>query len=823
MRHSELRTPKRRHHAKDRGSALLVSLMVMVGLSLLGLSFVAISETESGISANERNKTQTSAIAEAGAKTVVQWFQDPDKMHDPKVDLLPPNKNDFKIQRVVAAYTGYYKPDTATPELLFDTPFGPQQANQFFGDEEHADVQIIDGRNAASTAYLKTLNDMLFKDTESGRITAIRVYAPPIIGGALVNGFWVGGQRYGVATIAVTAEKLGPRGNVASQSVCRIVVAPFPLPGPGGAIQATGGIATNGAYEVHWGSVESEDTGNTYVKREWTSLPRFDAYDFPYFEYGLDSSKVWTATTGGWRTNAKMLLADVVRPTDPATAKVKEFYVTVAGITGPTEPSWTSSTVTDGTVTWQERKPTTYPMALSTGALYKRHMWLWEMLERPVDDPWFHVRTRGRVDGKDYGLGPLNVPHAYDYASAADADMSIAGNFVTGGANRSHYFQYQTYNNRPDYKQVAIPRFDYDFWKTAAIAGRGQPGVYYLEHKGSGQFSDGVTTQSFETWVNAKEGFLFFDSERNLNPQNGASPLVAGGADPCGAKGVIYMNYDMIKTTGCGGTDGWYNQPGEPYRDIGYPLVNETSSGINVAREFTVDAQGNRVTAEGYNGKWDYQDLSWSNGAATKNGIFDVCVAKRTVLRESDAILGNPAKDFWVPLPYYPNCNVGNNTNTPTCDCSEPFEPYLNIDYNGSKVTVQALWRDPASVQSVYGKKHIDEKDPATDPVTCTPADVATKDGQERCTSNAYDKRGGLAKIAGGAGGAAIGVQGVLYNEGNYVSTGNAAYYGSVVVHGSVDPKGTQEIWFDECLTKDCWPPPNIPFPRVLITSLQIQ
>src|SRR5436190_20140642 len=62
---------------RDRGSALLVSLMVIVGLSLLGLGFVAISETESAIAKNEQNALQTQAVAEAGAKMVVEWFQDP--------------------------------------------------------------------------------------------------------------------------------------------------------------------------------------------------------------------------------------------------------------------------------------------------------------------------------------------------------------------------------------------------------------------------------------------------------------------------------------------------------------------------------------------------------------------------------------------------------------------------------------------------------------------------------------------------------------------------------------------------------------------------
>ena len=90
---------------QQRGSALLASLMVIVGLSLLGLAFVAISETESAISINERNKTQTVALAESGARLAVQWFQDPVKMLS--LGLMPPNDTDpathtFKTERVNA-------------------------------------------------------------------------------------------------------------------------------------------------------------------------------------------------------------------------------------------------------------------------------------------------------------------------------------------------------------------------------------------------------------------------------------------------------------------------------------------------------------------------------------------------------------------------------------------------------------------------------------------------------------------------------------------------------------------------------------------------
>src|SRR6266513_1713362 len=108
---------------RQRGSALLATLMVIVGLSLLGLAFVAISETESAISINERNHSQTVALAEAAARTCVQWFQNPNLMPANSVAPTTP-MTVLKTQRTVGAYTGYYKPSAS--ELLCDLPFGPE-------------------------------------------------------------------------------------------------------------------------------------------------------------------------------------------------------------------------------------------------------------------------------------------------------------------------------------------------------------------------------------------------------------------------------------------------------------------------------------------------------------------------------------------------------------------------------------------------------------------------------------------------------------------------------------------------------------------------
>jgi hypothetical protein len=239
---------------------------------------------------------------------------------------------------------------------------------------------------------------------------------------------------------------------------------------------------------------------------------------------------------------------------------------------------------------------------------------------------------------------------------------------------------------------------------------------------------------------------------------------------------------------------------------------------MQIKKKFATDAAGNFVKELAYNNEWNWQDLEWSNGASAKNKIFDVCVAQRPIYRESTNTITNE----WVPLPYFPDCNVGNNINLPNCNCSEPFEPYLNLNYTGTKLNLAAAWEPPLDAGSVFAKVTDTEK-PTGTPVACNPAAVASEDGQEKCVTNAWDKRGALAFLDKNANQAAISVEGVIYNEGNYTSTGNTAYYGSVVVGGEVSPQGTQEIWYDACLAGDCWPPKHIPFPRVMVTSNQIQ
>jgi len=771
---------------QQQGSALLVSLMVMVGLSLLGLGFVAISETESSISVNQRNYSQTLDVAEAGAKAVVEWFQSPEWAT--QRGLLPPNDIAIKTFRTLAAgpispYTGYYK--TTAAELLCDLPFKPAGNNRLFGDENSADIIINASKGAVATDFLADFNQILFETNEDGgRVTDIRIYAPPMVNATLTEApvgsglrFYNGGTRYGVATVKVTATKYMPDNTtVVSQRAVKMVISDFPFPGPEGPLQSNTGISTAGAFRVHWGKVTSQ--GDMELKRPFVSIP--------------------------WRTASKQIHLE----------QGYEFC-----LAPPCVPLSAYPTVAAG-----------------TGDLDTEHNWLYELLGKSFEDPWYQGRARADITSD----GGITTNQAYAYDAIDDDPVGP----ISGYSNQ---FQNQDVTDESiNKREVLFPKIDYLFWKNIAQSGAaaGTDGIYYLRHAGGTQFTDTKgNTKEFRAWTNtqanppAKGGFYFFDTTDASNPQNAdgttnttvlTPDLDLQGGGPYQMRGFIYMNFASFGTQGLAGDVKEYHMPSETYRDVGYRRVCEVAScPPAVQRDFEKDAGFIPLPpTNALNGVWDYQDLPWSNNAAAKNGKFDVFVAAHTVVRESDLALMPPGPPITVygPVSYFEGCVPGDN-NTVGSNCSEPHEPYINFLYpdvgtlgSGTPADVVAGWENPTPANPFGGedlprrpKKFTDLTE--TTLVTCT-ATTAESD----CTSNAYDDKGALVELDAGNGPV---LDGVLYNEGDYSSTGNAMYYGSVLIRGTVDKAGNVDVFFDESLTKGDWQKRFKDLPRVLITSSQ--
>ncbi|HXG59211.1 MAG TPA: hypothetical protein VNL91_09330 [Thermoanaerobaculia bacterium] len=751
--------------------------MVMVGLSLLGLGFVAISETESAIAINERNAAQVLATAEAGARTVVDWFNNPKWAL--AAGIMPANDSDFKQFRrgglgvdsggTVIPYEGYYKPNAS--DLLFDLPYKPEGGNRFFGlDEVSADVKI-DRSTADGRTFLDTFNQRLFRDNvEGGRIIEILVYAPPVLNpptpafttvtGPPDRRYWNGGTRYGVATIKVTAQKTNPPNCtpgvdtpcalVAQRSV-KLVISEFPFPGPEGPLQSNTGITTNGAFRVHWGKIIS--LGDLALKREMISIPWQDAWTPVRYEWGYDN---------------------------PAYAHLK-----LGG-----EPDY-----------------------------------LFELVNKTFEDPWFQARARNDITS-DGGVSytttdPCVGCQPYPYTSVNQAE-DAAG---PAGGGWSNQFQGQDHDSQFLRRTVIFPRIEYRFWKQVAISSTGQSGIFYLQYDpGTGRFKDRAgNVKTFAQWVNtvagAKEGFYFFDTIDGTNPQRSdgstdttkltpAISLNSSDGNPFQMKGFIYLNAVNFGSTGIDGPSGYYNAPGEPFRDIGYWKVNETTG----ARELTPLGQPLLVNDTNY--QWDYQDLPLSSATGgtfsaggVKNGKFDYALEFKAVTPPGS---DTPAYSDWFIIPYSPGCNVGT-------DCSEPHEPYLNLISPGSPYEAVTGSGDPVPMRvRWHAKTDATLRRPKVlsggTPITCTVAST-----EDECTHAGYDKVGGLLKLDSGSRGPIL--DGVFYNEGGYDSTGNAIYFGSVVVRGLASKAGTVDVWFDGRLATGNWQERFKNLARVLITS----
>jgi hypothetical protein len=807
----------------EKGSALLVSLMVMAGLSLLGLAFVAISETESAIAVNERNYVQAQAAAEAGAKVVIEWFQDAEWAFDR--GLLPPNKNAIKTERSNnATGTPYYK--SIAGELLFDVPFKIVDNNKFFGNVDTADVIITYDANSVATDFLDDLNAKLFTD-DTVRISDIRVYAPPIPGAQLVDGigdkgFWKPNNksRYGVATVRVTAQKLA-NGRVIAQRSVKMVLAETPFPTVDGAIETSGSLVGQGNFHVYWGKILSEQ--ETQVNRPAVGMPWFDANEMMNFEYGYDSTDEWRINTT-YAAGALVHAPETAITAEPALEKFS-YRTAAGGTTGGTPPDATAWPTTVGQqftdpslVTWTTEA--SRPWRLNTPDdppvnFYTKYNWLYALLGQTIEDPWLHARARGEItlgNNKTVPCGSTVLPHPCDF---------LLVNEVVSG-RLSNVFQNQTYTEvgtHPDRAEVFFPTMDYEFWKAVAQSGDNQPGndLYYFKYEeATNQFvGPAGKKKPIEEWLNAEKnglgaGFYFFDSKNGKNPQYGKGGTLTPGVSinaavgkPWQMQGYIYLNAENFGTTGQGSLvdDDVFNMPGEPYRDVGYRKADIATNdwaldgGALPAGNFVTRGQGNKI--------WDWQDFN-------DNGVFDwhVELNDQPLTRPNGEVLA--INTVWLPVPWFPGCKVPDLSKMDAQvagTCSEPHEPYINVlypDQAGARNSVTFGWQDPNNLAARRPTKRL-SKNTAEVCKSTTPL--------RDCTSNGYDIDGALVTLAPL-------LHGALYNEGGYDGSGNAMYYGAVLMRGSFNASGTPEVFFNECLARGCLES-QLEMQRVMVTSYE--
>src|SRR5213075_1818691 len=114
-------------------------------------------------------------------------------------------------------------------------PFKPAFDDRFWGTPSSPDILI---NKTTAPKFLTNFNTLLFTDTlEGGAITEIRIWAPPVVGGSTTAGYYnEGGDRFGVATVKVTAQRFASsdtlQTNPLATRTVQLVVTEFPFPGP---------------------------------------------------------------------------------------------------------------------------------------------------------------------------------------------------------------------------------------------------------------------------------------------------------------------------------------------------------------------------------------------------------------------------------------------------------------------------------------------------------------------------------------------------------------------------------------------------------------
>ena len=273
-----------------RGSALIITILIMAVLTCLGLAILAIADTEILIASSQRDAEQLVPTAETGLRMVKAWFDQP-VTGNPSVstqvlhrfldtyDLRNPllydrtkrlfdHDGDPNTSPVLAdgsASRPYFRQGRtlwapSTYLDIFHKPYRGDPSIEFLGVEPGPDLLLADRPGVVD--FIDKLNQALFTSQErSGRIAEIAIYAPPQVtfGGVA--------RRAGICTVKVTAVKYRGMGRIGvvpvvtlasvkvAERTLRMVLNEVPGTAANGPLESCGALSVGGALRARWGKV----------------------------------------------------------------------------------------------------------------------------------------------------------------------------------------------------------------------------------------------------------------------------------------------------------------------------------------------------------------------------------------------------------------------------------------------------------------------------------------------------------------------------------------------------------------------------------------
>jgi len=511
----------------ERGTALVVALLVMVVMTLLGIPFLLMGETENRIAENECLSLQALYAAESGARVVKRWFDQPG--HADNV-INPPLAAIDRAQREIdedgdpaTAPTDadgspehpYYKQDN---DAVFGKPFRGSLVDAILGTEDGPDMRIDAASSAEAETFLRELsNDLLggYPSGESGRrakISHIDIYSPPYV---QVGGTW---KRHGVATVKVVAgvyqERQGDSEVLLSERMVKIVLSEARLTPTApnlAALNVCGPVEWNEELTIHWGTMA-------------VSAP-------PGAPYDTDLGDIGTLPVGLPRINPTTLtdlLLDLLWGYDD-------------------DDEW--------------------------DAYYRQIL---ELLGYEIRDPWMRVVSGNAFQdapttdqqpwpftwnvGDEFESGDIPY-HPYDGSFDPDPVQSW------WDGTHSNYIQNLNDVGIP----VECPVLDYTMWKEIAL--QGGDNVHYFVWDGAEDWfkenGEGDAVR-FRELTDGRTGLFFFDTTDGNPPAADGSnltPPIRLSSGSWGVRGLVYLNAEHFQVRDVTGRATIFQAPGEPFQD----------------------------------------------------------------------------------------------------------------------------------------------------------------------------------------------------------------------------------------------------------------
>jgi hypothetical protein len=558
--------------AGEKGSALVIAILVVVILTLLGVSFLLMADTENRIAENEKLSAQALYFGESGVRMVKRWFDSPGSSSN----LM--NASVSVIDRTLRQIDEDGDPST-TPHLqdgttwprykqgvdlnadgaddVFDKPYRGGattdlvRKNTLLGTEAGPDMRITETYSTAARTFLTNLSTALmanFPAATAGvkaRISTIDVFGPPYVN---VAGAWT---RYGMATVKVTAriyKTVGTTDQTLAERVVRAVLNETPYPGPFGPLHSCDELEYNGEFKVHWGTATAmgaSQVPNNYNVKMAHSIPR-DVPPTPRIDLLY-----------GWNSPSQDAIWNTLKTTLEASANIDDPWFRFIG---------------GGPVSQWSALPS--PQAIAPG-----------------------------TTGQDQSNLFQNVPGV----ACPDFDYDTWKAIATSGGENVHFF---SWDNGTTFKENG-----YGTAQEFTTLTDNKTGLFFFDTKDGNRPSETL--------------------DSNGAPINN-TPEIKITASSYGAKGFLYLNTVKFTSNGSPGRSITYTMPGEPFRDVnqngirdaGEPWINlnynSLASITSQIKGSATDDFGNAGGGAAYNAAGpSFTDDAMVWGVLYNSGNFD--------------------------------------------------------------------------------------------------------------------------------------------------------------------------------------------------------